>query len=181
MVRKINNVYSMYRIVSMNNRKDNNRRRLSILSLLLFISFIPSTFAQRLPFTFSQLRIAENSLENRIYCMLKDKSGYLWLGTASGLKRYDSELTITLKHKSKDDHSLVNNNITALCEDRQGRIWVGTSEGVCYFDKQKNHFITIKELNKPDYVCFNIICDSRGDMWFTIRDHGLFKFDSRTQ
>nr|WP_165372220.1 histidine kinase [Emticicia agri] len=112
--------------------------------------------------------------------MLKDRSGYLWLGTASGLKRYDSELTITLKHKINDEHSLVNNNVTALCEDKQGRIWVGTSEGICYFDKQKNHFIIIKELNKPDYVCFNIICDAKGDIWFSIRDRGLFKFDSQT-
>lgn len=186
MVREINHVYRrMYRIFNMNNQEYNiSRRLLSILiyisGLFLFISPISSTFAQHLPFTFNQLKVSDNSLENRVFCMLKDKNGYLWLGTYSGLKRYDSELTITLKHKNNDEHSLVNNNIMTLCEDKQGRIWVGTSEGVCYFDKQKNHFITIKELNKPDFVCFNIICDSRGDMWFTIRDHGLFKFDSHT-
>jgi sensor histidine kinase YesM len=144
------------------------------------VNSIHSTSAQRLPFTFNQLRVSDNSLENRIYCILKDQSGYLWLGTASGLKRYDSGFTITLKHQTNDAHSLVNNNVTALCEDKQGRIWVGTSEGICYFDKQKNHFISIKELNKPDYVCFNIVCDVRGDIWFTIRDRGLFKFDSHT-
>lgn len=171
----------MYTYFNMNNENYRiNRRLQSILILLLFVGFIPSTFAQRLPFAFNQIRISDNSLENRVFCMLKDKSGYLWLGTYSGLKRYDSELTITLKHQIKDEHSLVSNHVTALCEDRQGRIWVGTNEGVCYFDKQKNHFITIKELNKPDFVCFNILCDSRGDIWFSIRDHGLFKLDSRT-
>ncbi|GAB3521595.1 hypothetical protein GCM10027442_46000 [Emticicia fontis] len=133
-----------------------------------------------MPYTFNQIKVSDNSLENSIFCMLKDQNGYLWLGTASGLKRYDSELTITFKHKRNDTSSLVDNNVLALCEDKRGRIWVGTSEGVCYFDKQKNHFITIEGLNKPDYVCLNIICDSRGDIWFTIRDRGLFKFDSRT-
>ncbi|WP_158561290.1 two-component regulator propeller domain-containing protein [Emticicia sp. C21] len=171
----------MYIRCNMNNENYTiNRRHHSILILLLFIGIIPSAFAQRLPYTFNQIRIADNSLENRIYCMLKDQSGYLWLGTASGLKRYDSELTITLKRQKNNPNSLVDNNVLALCEDRQGRIWVGTSEGVCYFDKQKNSFVTLKELNKPDYVCFNIICDSRGDIWFTIRDRGLFKFDTRT-
>ncbi|MBA4853963.1 histidine kinase [Emticicia sp. BO119] len=165
---------------SMNNEKFSiNRRRIYIYIFSLFLS-LQFSFAQRLPFTFNQVKISDNSLENRIYCMLKDRSGYLWLGTASGLKRYDSELTITLKHKRNDDKSLVSNGVLALCEDNQGRIWVGTGEGICYFDKQKNQFITIKELNKPDYACFNIVCDSRGDIWFTIRDRGLFKFDSRT-
>lgn len=165
-----------------NNKKCRiNRICLSILiAVFLFINTTQISFSQRLPFTFSQIKISDNSLENRVFCMLKDQSSYLWLGTASGLKRYDSELTITLKHKINDPNSLVNNNVTALCEDKQGRIWVGTNEGICYFNKQKNHFITIKELNKPDYVCLNIICDSRGDIWFSIRDRGLFKFDCRT-
>ncbi|MBK6979892.1 MAG: hypothetical protein IPH28_24665 [Cytophagaceae bacterium] len=142
--------------------------------------YFHSVSAQRLPYTFDHLKVSDNSIENIIKCMLKDRNGYLWLGTASGLKRYDSGFTTTFKHNSKDDNSLVHNSIESLCEDKQGRIWVGTTEGICFFDKKKNAFFTFKELNKTDYACLNIICDSRGNIWFSIRDKGLYKFDTKT-
>ncbi len=139
-------------------------------------------FAQsaRLPYSFDQIKIGNNALENDITCLLKDHDGFLWLGTNSGLQRYDPNFPITFKHNSNDKNSLVNDAIEALCEDQQGRIWVGANEGICYFDKKKNHFVSFEELNQPDYACRNIICDSRGDIWFSIRDKGLFRFESKT-
>jgi len=151
-----------------------------ILIILLTLFCEIEGFAQRLPYTFDQMKVGSSTLENQVNCLLKDRNGYLWIGTASGLKRYDSEFTTTLKKKTNDEHSLVNNNVESLCEDNQGRIWVGTTEGICYFDKKKNHFVRFKELNKPDFACHNIISDSKGDIWFTIRDKGLFHFDIKT-
>jgi sensor histidine kinase YesM/streptogramin lyase len=153
-----------------------------IIILLLFLGLGSLTFAQslRLPYTFEQIKIGNSSLENHVASMLKDRSGYLWLGTANGLKRFDSKFTTTFKREKNNENSLTHNFVEALCEDNQGRIWVGTTEGICYFDKMKNNFVRIKELNKPDYACLNIICDSKGDIWFTIRDKGLFRIDSKT-
>ncbi|WP_435354302.1 two-component regulator propeller domain-containing protein [Emticicia sp. SJ17W-69] len=150
--------------------------------ILHYSLYTPKIFAQsaRLPYTFDQMKVSNSSLSNTITCMLKDQNGYLWLGTASGLKRYDSGFTTTFKHKKGDDKSLIHNFIESLCEDKQGRIWIGTTEGICYFDKKKNLFFPFKELNKPDYACLNIICDSRGDIWFSIRDKGLYRFNTKT-
>jgi ligand-binding sensor domain-containing protein/sensor histidine kinase YesM len=156
----------------------------TFFALIVIFSFLANitTYAQslRLPYTFDQIKIGANSLENRILCMLKDRNGYLWLGTPSGLKRYDSSDIITLKSVKNDNKTLVNNFVEALCEDRQGRIWVGTTNGVCYFDKKKNSFYRFEELSKPDFACLNIICDSKGDVWFSIRDKGLYRFDAKT-
>lgn len=137
-------------------------------------------FAQRLPYTFEKIRGDGGSLDNLIYCMLKDSRGYLWLGTANGLKRYDPTFTISYNKEKNNKNSLVHNNIGILCEDQQGRIWIGTTEGVCYFDRKTNLFTRIEEVSKPDFACRNIICDSRGDIWFSIRDGGLYKFDIKT-
>lgn len=162
----------------MNYQIRKNLRKLFFLHLFSLLGI--GSFAQRLPYTFDQLKVSNNSLENTVSCMLKDQNGYLWLGTASGLKRYDSGYSTIFKQKKNDDNSLIHNFVEALCEDKQGRIWVGTTEGICYFDKKKNHFVQFKELNKPDYACLNIMCDSRGDIWFSIRDKGLYRFDTKT-
>jgi len=145
-----------------------------------FFLFYFEVNAQRLPYIFEQIRVEGNTLDNLIFCMLKDSHGYLWLGTANGLKRYDPIFTISYNKEKNNKNSLVHNNIGILCEDKQGRIWAGTTEGVCYFDRKTNLFTRIEEVCKPDFACRNIICDSRGDIWFTIRDGGLYEFDSKT-
>jgi ligand-binding sensor domain-containing protein len=137
-------------------------------------------FAQRLPYTFDQFKINDSSFDNFIICMLKDSKGYLWLGTINGLKRYNSNFTIDFKRDKNNKNTIPNNYIQAIAEDKQGRIWVGTDEGVCYFDRKTNQFTQFEETVKPDFVCRNILCDSRGDVWFTIRDRGLYKFDTKT-
>jgi ligand-binding sensor domain-containing protein len=154
--------------------------RLTIFTCIMLHSLCYISTAQRLPYTFEQVRIDGNTLDNLVFCMLKDSRGYLWLGTANGLKRYDPNFTIAYGKEKNNKRSLVHNNIGVLCEDQQGRIWIGTTEGVCYFDRKTNLFTRIEEVCKPDFACRSIICDSRGDVWFTIRDGGLYKFDVRT-
>lgn len=145
-----------------------------------FTCLIHDAFTQRLPYTFEQIRVEGNTLDNLIFSMLKDSRGYLWLGTANGLKRYDPIFTVSYTKEKGNKNSLVHNNIGVLCEDKQGRIWIGTTEGVCYFDRKTNLFTRIEEVSKPDFACRSIICDSRGDVWFTIRDGGLYKYDVKT-
>ncbi len=167
-------------IYSMIAQQESYRKFVSIFFVLYLTSCTQLTFAQRLPYTFEQVRVNGSSLDNLIYCMLKDSRGYLWLGTANGLKRYDPLFSITYLKEKNNKRSLVQNNIGILCEDQQGRIWIGTTEGVCYFDRKTNLFTRIEEVSKPDFACRNIICDSRGDIWFSIRDGGLYKFNTKT-
>lgn len=153
--------------------------------ILIFIIFqivccTPKVFSQRLPYSFEQIRVDGSTLDNIIYCMLKDSRGYFWLGTANGLKRFDPNFIVSYTKEKNNKKSLVHNNIGTLCEDKQGRIWIGTTEGVCYFDRKTNLFTRIEEVSKPDFACRNIICDSRGDIWFSIRDGGLYKYDTKT-
>lgn len=150
------------------------------LSVALLFTLGLGGYSQRLPYTFEQIRVEGNTLDNLIFSMLKDSRGYLWLGTANGLKRYDPIFTVSYTKEKGNKNSLVHNNIGILCEDKQGRIWIGTTEGVCYFDRKTNLFTRIEEVSKPDFACRSIICDSRGDVWFTIRDGGLYKFDVKT-
>ena len=163
-----------------NRFKSTEFQRFCYFILILIIFCLPKTFAQRLPYAFEQVKVDGNTLDNLIFCMLKDSRGYLWLGTANGLKRYDPNFTISYNKEKNNKNSLIHNNIGILCEDQQGRIWIGTTEGVCYFDRKTNLFTRIEEVNKPDFACRNIICDSRGDIWITIRDGGLYKFDTKT-
>jgi len=61
-----------------------------------------------------------------IYCLLQDRQGYLWLGTAEGLVRYDGARFTTLTTQD----GLAENFVTGLWEEPgTGRLWVAHYQG----------------------------------------------------
>jgi signal transduction histidine kinase/CheY-like chemotaxis protein/HPt (histidine-containing phosphotransfer) domain-containing protein len=61
-----------------------------------------------------------------IYCLLQDRQGYLWLGTAEGLVRYDGARFVTLTTQD----GLADNFVTGLWEEPgTGRLWVAHDQG----------------------------------------------------
>jgi ligand-binding sensor domain-containing protein len=150
---------------------------------ILLLLFVQTGFAQKSksPFIFDNFVDKNGTASNNINCFLQDKNGFLWVGTSNGLKRFDGDKFTIFKYEKDKSNSLVHNVVMALCEDKLGRIWVGTEEGVCYFDKQNNQFFNVKETNEIDYVCLNILCDEQGDIWFSIRDRGLYRYSEKTK
>ncbi len=62
-----------------------------------------------------------------MYCLLKDKSGLIWIGTSRGIYRYDGEYV----------QSYPIGPASAMIEDRQGRIWYASENGVGYLDTRR--------------------------------------------
>ncbi len=140
-------------------------------------------YAQTPPntFVFKQFSDGNGTLSNIVSCFLEDKDGFLWVGTADGLKRFDGHDFTIFKHDKNKPNSLIHNEIEALCEDNFGRIWVGTGEGISYFDKKTNQFFNFKEFNKNNNICFNILSDNDNNIWFSIRGKGLYCYSEKTK
>jgi len=67
---------------------------------------------------------------NRVYSLLSDNQGGLWIGTSEGLVYYD--LQGAWKVFDIDNSGLLNNEILALSDDHQGGLWVGTWGGLAH-------------------------------------------------
>jgi ligand-binding sensor domain-containing protein/signal transduction histidine kinase len=129
----------------------------NILPLLSFYShatrlritfWVAVSFICAVQFFFTQSIVAQNTVEIRfeylslqqglsqssVITMLQDKKGFLWVGTADGLNRYDGYKFKQYRKNSIDTTSIGNNYINALAEDAQGIIWVGTRGGLYAFD-----------------------------------------------
>ncbi len=74
-----------------------------------------------------------------IYSILKDAENYLWLGTANGLKKADTQLNL-LAHYTLED-GLPNNTICAIEQDQELMLWVSTNHGISEFDPKKESFL----------------------------------------
>ena len=156
-------------------------RKLILIFTLLFVA--KNIFGQspHSPFSFRQLIDDKGALSNISYCFLEDRDGFLWIGTDDGLKRYDGHDFKVFKHEATKSNTLINNDVETICEDKLGRIWIGTGEGICYFDKKSNQFSNLNGFDKSENVCYTIVCDEAGDIWFTLRGRGLFHYIEKTK
>jgi ligand-binding sensor domain-containing protein/signal transduction histidine kinase len=66
-----------------------------------------------------------------VRCMLQTRDGYLWLGTLSGLVRFDG-VHFTVFDRSNTPQ-MRDHLITSLFEDRAGTLWIGTDGGLHSF------------------------------------------------
>src|SRR4030095_9224132 len=76
----------------------------------------------------------------RVNCFLKDKNGFLWVGTEGGLNRFDGSLFKNYQNPSGGNHTTIGNFILGLTEDSLHNIWAGTDKGISRYDIKADSF-----------------------------------------
>ena len=80
--------------------------------------------------------------DNYVTSILKDKYGFVWMGTLNGLSRYDgfSHRVYDIK---KSNSGLLDSNVRHLAEDASGQLWVTTYSGTAYlYDRNQDKVVT---------------------------------------
>jgi hypothetical protein len=80
-------------------------------------------------FSFRHLNTDDGLSGDSVFCMLQDSLGYLWLGTFSGLSRYDGSRVIVYRPVPGDPESLPSSLIFDLHEDSTGTLWIASDGG----------------------------------------------------
>ena len=71
---------------------------------------------------------------SRITSIVQDDHGFLWLGTTSGVYRYDGYRLEHYQHDPDDEASLSADRVWTMHKDRAGTMWVGTDAGLDRLD-----------------------------------------------
>lgn len=95
-------------------------RYLAIIGI--FMAVLRSGHAQN--YIFNRLSIGDGLLSNNISSVWQDKTGYLWIGSQSGLQRYDGATMRTIHYERTDQ----------MISDRDGRVWIRSGNKVGIFD-----------------------------------------------
>lgn len=101
---------------------------------------------------------------------LKDRRGYMWIGTDNGLCKFDGYTFENFVNIPGNTASISSNFINALAEDKNGRIWVGTMDGLNVLDPNTEKFERFYHNEKvkqsvSNNKIFSILCDEEGIIW----------------
>jgi ligand-binding sensor domain-containing protein/signal transduction histidine kinase len=113
--------------------------------------------------------------QDTINALVQTRDGYLWIGTSSGLARFDGFRFTVFNHENTP--ALREESIYSLYCSRDGTLWVGTEGGglVRYRAGAFELFATNEGLTNG--FVRTIHEDSRGNLWVGT-DRGLFRFES---
>lgn len=144
--------------------------------IILFISL----FILKLSFSqenhFYHYGLEEGLSQETVLSLLKDSSGFLWIGTQDGLNRFDGDSFTVFKNNVEDSTSIIDNYINTLLEHKNKTIWIGTAtNGVCYYNPEFN---TFTKIGNKRLHCNDLTQDKNGTIYACYLDAGLsvFKF-----
>jgi len=115
--------------------------------------------------------------DDTVTALLQMQDGYLWIGTARGLARFDGvEFEAVSLPNAKSNQVAA---VTSLCEDDLHRLWIGTREsGLFWLAAGTIHRFTDRDGQQAGSVT-SLAADNSGQLWVGTTS-GLFRVNLAT-
>ncbi|MBB6112912.1 Signal transduction histidine kinase [Mucilaginibacter lappiensis] len=157
------------------------RPKLLIVYAVIFFTS-KAGLAQHGQYQFLNIDIDKGLSNNQVNCIYKDKRGFMWFGTMSGLDKYNGYTFKVFKRDTRNPHSLNDDCIVNICEGPEAKLWIETRNGFNIYDpltEQFEHDLIPEEqsLHLPNYGLSSIKKDNKGNYWFLYANDGVYKYD----
>lgn len=160
------------------------------LKLLFFFCLIGLSVSQTLlakevsDYKFNRLDVERGLSNSEVLCIFKDRAGFMWFGTPSGLNRYDGYEVVSYKQDLTIESSLSSNNdIWHIQEDWEGKLWLNTRLGYTIFDPEKERFVDAPSAFFKKYAATELIqdvyIDEGKNFWF-VTETDVRLFDTKS-
>lgn len=115
---------------------------------------------------------------NEITDIYQDHEGFIWLGTNSGVARYDGHTVQTFRSDYRHPEMLSNNRVTCFAEDGQ-HVYIGTQNGLHQYDKLTMTLRPFPNKQLKDKHIYALCSTGDGYIWVSAGNR-LYRIDSRT-
>lgn len=148
---------------------------------------------------FTQFTVEHGLNSNKVWSVLEDSSGTIWVGTTDGVCRFDGQKFIRIPIHENFGPSTSSNDyfndwstkktVWCMLEDRSGKIWFGTGDGVyCYHHNALTRFLDDPNVINTERLHLkmvgDILEDKDGNIWLASGmlpgQEGLCRFDGKT-
>jgi signal transduction histidine kinase/ligand-binding sensor domain-containing protein len=102
--------------------------------------------------------------QSSVTAVLQSRDGYIWLGTRSGLARFDGVRFVAFNGGNTPE--MQSPHVTCLFESADGALWIGHEDGeVTCYEGGKFRSVPVKAAWRGGKI-FGIGADRNGDIWF---------------
>lgn len=110
----------------------------------------------------------------------QDEAGYLWIGTDTGLIRFDGANCDIYTADSNAEGAISDNRVLGLLFDSKKRLWVGTANGLNLYDPESDSFriIPLPSKNFHGYV-IALAEQADGTVTFIVSGVGMYAITGR--
>ncbi len=159
-------------------------KQIVLNTLILFAALVAS--AQTDQYKFRRVDISNGLSNNQVTSFLHDKTGFIWIGTSSGLNRYDGYSFKVFKNDANDTLSIANSEVTQMFMDHEGNLWLLYHEGFnCIFDPvtekaTTDHPLFHKQVPINKQFITDMLVDRKGNLWISNSQTGLYHYNVAT-
>jgi ligand-binding sensor domain-containing protein len=159
------------------------RKKLYSLFLLLLL---PISIHALIPdIKFRRLDTRDGLSNSQVNCVYRDSRGFVWMGTAYGLNRYDGYRFKTFYSNKRDTTSMRDNYTDEIMEAYDGKLWLKQGMNYCVYDPIKESFERNVSRILSEYGITGgverLYVDCKQRFWVKCYDDGIYCYDPRTE
>lgn len=79
-----------------------------------------------------------------VRCLGQDKYGYIWIGSLTGLSRYNGYTVTVFQSSPRDSSGMPYEPPYSILGDKAGHLWIGFARGLYYYDFATSRFQLVK-------------------------------------
>ncbi|MBA4316875.1 MAG: hybrid sensor histidine kinase/response regulator [Flavobacterium sp.] len=149
---------------------------------ILFFCLISFLYSHSQNIKFTHYNDNNGLSHNSVRHIVQDKKGFLWLGTFSGLNRFDGYQFKNYMSSSASANKLYNDDITALeLDEESNNLWIGTRKGLTLFKLDTQVFTTFFSKKDdpnslPEEEIRSVYVDKFKRVWVGTKTKGLYMF-----
>ncbi len=149
----------------------NHRVRFFTWFILFLFLMVPESEAQK--YFFDNYGVKQGLSEQKVYTLLQDTKANIWLGTASGVSRFDGKKFENFT--SRDN--LATGGVKSMAEDSLGYIWMGhmSGGGISRYDGTRFEQLAFDSVKITGDITSIVI--TGGKIWFTSSADGAIQAD----
>jgi signal transduction histidine kinase/ligand-binding sensor domain-containing protein/DNA-binding response OmpR family regulator len=161
-----------------------NRFNFWIAVAMLSLTVLHRLFAQPITYQFRHIDVNDGLSHNQVSCIFKDSKGFIWIGTNSGLNKFDGYTIRTYLTDTEDSTSISSNTISGLCELPDGKLLITTGFVLNIYDPQTEKFSAnvsgvYENYNLPPGQLYSVVKDSNKNFWFIYTTGVIVRYDTK--
>ncbi len=131
---------------------------------------------------FTSYSVDDGLPQSSIYDVGQDSNGFIWIGTAGGLCRFDGYQFKTYLMAPQDPHAITGYKEFRFYNDRSGRLWIVHFNGISIYNEMTDDFTNVLTYAPRNVVMAenHFYGEDEGFIWVGLCSYGIVKVDKHT-